>query len=278
MISRVAGSRVPFAALRAMVMAALALLPHLLLGDGSPGGRQLAGLSALILALFVFSEYASRSPILVEFRDARPYNRIRVVAVLSALILVCLAIRHDLWPESSPGLTLQLGAAWGDLPGSPVRLLARTMPEPADPVLARTVLDAAAMAYGVSLLMVVAFALAIRLGQWPGRSAFNVWINLPQFDPTAGGDLVGRLRRDAQVNLILGLLLPWLAPLAADLLAAPFEGAALREPVALVWTVMAWAFIPASLAMRGLALHRLAALIAAHRARLRQAGVLPQAI
>jgi hypothetical protein len=82
------------------------------------------------------------------------------------------------------------------------------------------------------------------------------------------------MQRDAQANVALGLLLPMVAPLVVDLLAAPFDGLALREPAALVWTVVIWAFLPASLAMRGLALHRLAMLIAAHRARLRQAEML----
>jgi hypothetical protein len=145
------------------------------------------------------------------------------------------------------------------------------------PELSDRVRATVAMAYSISLLMVGSFALAIRRGNWPGRRGFNVWVNLPQFDPTAGGDVVLRLRRDAQVNLALGLLLPLIAPFAADLLAVPFDGAALREPAALVWLVMAWAFVPASLAMRGLALNRLAWLIAAHRARLRRAEALAQA-
>ena len=39
--------------------------------------------------------------------------------------------------------------------------------------------------------------------------AFNVRINLPAFDPTADGDGVDRLDRDARVNIALGVLLPF---------------------------------------------------------------------
>jgi hypothetical protein len=68
--------------------------------------------------------------------------------------------------------------------------------------------------------MVLAFALVIRVQGWPGASAFNVWVNLPQFDPPPGGDVVSGCGRTPVVNLALGLLLPLIAPILADLLPA----------------------------------------------------------
>ncbi len=263
--------------LRAGAMALLVATPHLILGHGSGGTAQIVALSATLAGLFTFSEYVARAPSIVEFRDARPYNRIRFGALaLAALIASILLLAPS---EAHPALTWVhgLGNAWGDildLPLSPVHLIVDTLPDGAPPYLRGAVRDAAAVAYGLSLTMVLVFALAIRLRNWPGRPAFNVWVNLPQFDPTAGGDVVERLQRDAQVNLVLGLLLPIIAPLVADLLSGPFDGLALREPSALVWMVMAWAFIPSSLAMRGLALNRLAWMIAAHRARMRRGETL----
>jgi hypothetical protein len=146
-----------------------------------------------------------------------------------------------------------------------------TLPAEADPDLVECVRAAAVATYGLSLLMIAAFLVVLHRYDWPGPGGFNVWVNLPQFDPTTGGDVVERMQSDAQANLALGLLLPMLAPLAVNLLSSPFNGLVLREPTALVWTLVIWAFLPASLAMRGLALHRLASLIAAHRARLQQA-------
>jgi hypothetical protein len=278
-MTRMVGSRAAAAALRAGLMALLVALPQLLLGYGTPGTRQLVALFALMAALFTFSEYAARSPSLVEFRDARPYNRIRVLALLGAILLACIVLHEPRQGSLLLGFHL-VAESWSevlDLPLTPIRLLIDTLPADVDPHLLSEVRAVAVIAYALSLLMVVAFALAVRWRNWPGRGGFNVWVNLPQFDPTAGGDVVERLQRDAHVNLILGFLLPLIAPLVANLLAVPFNGADLREPAALVWMVMAWAFIPANLLMRGLALNRLAWLIAAHRARLRRAEVLAQA-
>lgn len=46
----------------------------------------------------------------------------------------------------------------------------------------------------------------------PQNGSFNVWTNLPTFDPTGGGDVVGRLNRDANLYVALGFLLPFLIP------------------------------------------------------------------
>ncbi len=277
---RIVSSRAPTAVLRAGVMALLVVWPHLTLGHGPSGTAQLVALFAVMAGLFTFSEYVARAPSIVEFRDARPYNRIRFASLALAVLLTCVLLR----PFPASGLLASwvqgLGRTWGELlyfPWSPVRLLVGTLPAGTSAGLRKSVCAAAAVAYSLSLAMVLLFACVVRLRNWPGRTAFNVWINLPQFDPTAGGDVVGRLQRDAQVNLVLGLFLPFLAPLVADLLSGPFDGLALREPSALVWMVMAWAFIPSSLAMRGLALNRLAWMIAVHRARMRRGEGLPQA-
>lgn len=276
---RMVGSRAPGAFLRAGFIALLIAAPQILLGHGTAGARQIVAFCVLIAAVFTFSEYASRAPSLVEFRDARPYNRIRATALAVAVLLACVILQGP-GGLSLPDPLRRLVQAWGaalDLPLSPVRILVRTLPPDLDPALADRIRAAVATTYALSLLMLGSFAMAIRRGNWPGRRGFNVWVNLPQFDPTAGGDVVLRLQRDAQVNLALGLLLPVIAPFAADLLSVPFDGRILREPAALVWLVMAWAFVPASLAMRGLALNRLAWLISAHRARLRRAEALAQA-
>ena len=53
-----------------------------------------------------------------------------------------------------------------------------------------------------------AFLVLVRIMNWPVRQgAFNVWVNLPLFDPTAGGDVIYRLQRDARINIALGFLL-----------------------------------------------------------------------
>ena len=278
-MTRLVGLRAPAAFWRACLVGAVVLLPELLLGRGPGGTPQIVALLALLGAIFTFIEYAAASPSIMEFRDARPYNRLRAGSILVALAVVCAMLRPD-WRDAAWALPVQwLGEEWGALlalPWSPVHLLANTLPEEVEPALYRAVFAATAAVYGLSLLMVLLFALSVRLRGWPLRSSFNIWVNLPQFDPTAG-DVVERLQQGALVNVALGFLLPLLAPLVADLLSGPFEGGVLRDPAMLVWLVIAWAFVPASLAMRGLALHRLAVLIAAHRERLQRRDSLAQA-
>lgn len=270
-MSRMVRSRVWGAFLRASLVALIVALPQLLLGQGSGGAAQVVVLMALLAALYIFSEYAAQAPSILEFRDARPYNRLRLGALVAALLVACAMLRPD-WSDAPAAQPIRwLGEAWArllDLPWSPVHHLLATLPSGASPRLGDALFAAAAAAYGLSLLMVLTFALVIRLQRWPGHSAFNVWVNLPQFDPTSGGDVVQRLQQNALVNVSLGLLLPLILPIVADVLQVAFAGSRLQSPAALVWVVVAWAFVPASLAMRGLALHRLAQMIAAHRARL----------
>ena len=42
----------------------------------------------------------------------------------------------------------------------------------------------------------------LKLAGWPStKSAFNVWVNLPTFEPTAGGDVVDRLVQTVRADL-----------------------------------------------------------------------------
>jgi hypothetical protein len=109
---------------------------------------------------------------------------------------------------------------------------------------------------------------SLRALGWPSRlTSFNVWINLPTFDPTSGGDVVQRLRRDARFNIILGILLPFFIPAAFRLTSLSFQPVSLESPQTLIWLMTAWAFLPASLLMRGVAMGRIAGMIADKRRR-----------
>ncbi|MDP3377810.1 MAG: hypothetical protein Q8S53_05550, partial [Brevundimonas sp.] len=110
------------------------------------------------------------------------------------------------------------------------------------------------------------FVIALKSGNWPSRGrAFNVWINLPTFDPTTGGDVVVRLQRDARVNIALGFLLPFLTPAVVMISSSGFEPLAMTSSQTLIWTMTAWAFLPASLFMRGIAMGRVADMIQQRR-------------
>ena len=65
--------------------------------------------------------------------------------------------------------------------------------------------------------------------------------------------------------MVIGALLPFAIPAAIKLASGIIDPAVFAAPQTLVWTVSAWAFVPASMIMRGLALLRVAELIAQRR-------------
>ena len=106
----------------------------------------------------------------------------------------------------------------------------------------------------------------MRVGGWPRRDRpFNVWVNLPTFDPTSGGDVVARLRRDARVNIAIGFLLPFIIPAVVQTASVGFQPLGVASSQTMIWTMTLWAFLPASLFMRGIAMGRVAEMILARR-------------
>lgn len=270
MVTRASLSRALGAAFRAAAMALIVAVPQLVLGGEGEGTRQIWALFALLAAAFTAVEYASSTPSLVEFRDAPPYNRLRAMALLASVLATSLVLRAGEGDGTFQILLRLLAERMGeglDLPYMPVHLVVLALPDSLDPDRAVAIRSAAAAAWVVSLAMAMTFVLILRLRGWPTTRRFNVWVNLPQFDPTAGGDVVERLQSEANVNLSLGFLLPFLVPVAAGFLSSSLENSAFAQPTALAWLVTAWAFLPASLLMRGVALHRVAGMILAQRQR-----------
>ena len=268
-------SRLPAAIGRACLVVVLILMPYVLLRGASDDAGQIVVLVAAFAALFTFVEYISASPSLVEFRDAPPFNRMRFSALFAMVLCLSMIFRGYQTPSDMSDLFRASGAQIGqtiDFPYSPVRLMVLTMPDSVSPDLVNLVRDAAGMSYLISLFSIVSFVLLLRLRRWPPRGgAFNVWVNLPTFDPTAGGDVVLRLQRDARVNVILGFLLPFLIPVVLTLLSTFRLPIDLTNPHSLIWMVTAWAFLPASIVMRGVALSRVADMIAVQRDKARDA-------
>lgn len=252
-------------------MAMLVATPALLVPFTHPATAQVVLVLALLSAVFTAMEYNSRYPGMLEFRFAPPYNRLRFLALASILVALSVMMRGQVAPsgisERLNGVAAQL-AGVVDFRYSPVRLMVVLLPGEGGGELARVLSRACALAYALSLAMVLVFAVFVRFLGWPSRSGpFNVWINLPLFDPTCGGDVLYRLRRDAVLNLALGLLLPFAIPAIFRVAAAVIGPVSLADPQTLIWTVSAWAFLPASLLMRGIAMQRIAAMIEDKRRR-----------
>jgi len=258
-------SRITGAAVRAFLVMVLVATPSVILPGIGADTKQMVVLVALFAGALTFAEYSAVYPGLVEFRDAPPFNRVRYLmlfAIVFSLSVICSAKASDAaFPRLFESLGLIIGHGM-DFPYSPVRLATLMMAEGASSEQVMAVRTAAGTAYILSLMSLAFFVLIFKLRSWPGRRAtFNVWVNLPTFEPTAGGDIVDRLERDARVNLALGVLLPFLIPAMVNLASIGFEPLTLTSPQTLIWTMTAWAFLPASLLMRGIAMGRIAAMI-----------------
>ncbi len=259
------------AAVRATLVASVFSMPAILLPGTSADTIQMVVLLSLVAALLVFVEYSSEYPSLIEFRNAPPFNRIRFLALFATVLLLTLISRGEVAPTPAVETLTMIGSAVGnamDFPFSPVRLMVLLAPDAATPPELDQVRMHAGFSYLISLFMLMVFVVLVRLMDWPlSHGAFNFWVNLPLFDPTAGGDVLRRLKRDSHVNVALGFLLPFLIPAVLKTASVFAVSLSLTDPQTLIWTMSAWAFLPISLIMRGVALMRIADLIEEKRRR-----------
>ena len=258
-------SRLFYAVLRAAIIIILIALPGLLIPGMSADSTQFAVLMGLFMAALVLVEYTSDSPIVIEFRDAKPYNRIRIIALFIMVFLLSTLIRgtHVYTPLAS--VLYAFGDMIGgvlDFPYSPIRLIILMLPDTTPLATVELVRAAAGIALACGLATLAAFVVVIRVLGWPERRAsFNMFTNLPLFDPTAGGDVVERLTNAARVNFIFGLLLPFMIPACIKGSGQFIDPLIFENPQTVVWLVVLWGFLPANLCMRGLAMHRLVSLV-----------------
>ena len=264
MISRLAGALV-----RAVIVVLLIATPALLLPGISADTTQIVALVSIFAAALTIFEYASVYPGLVEFRSAPPFNRLRVIAQFATVFLISVVVRGETDPTVINQWITAFGTGIGnaiDFPYSPVRQIVLLLPDGTELAHIDRIRTAAGISYFTSMLTLAIFYYWVRVKNWPMNSGpFNVWINMPTFDPTSGGDVVQRLERDARFNIIVGFTLPFFIPAALKASENLFGQVTLDNPQSMIWIVAAWAFLPASLLMRGLALGRIAELV--HRKR-----------
>lgn len=252
-------------------MALLMATPALILPNVSTDAIHIVMLFSLFAGGLVFIEYLSTYPSIVEFRYAPPFNRLRFLAIFLCVLTLSVIARGKFEPNALTSFLSSLGivvGAWIDFPYSPVRLMVIMLPDNASAELTLAVRTASGMAYLISLVTLAVFFFYVRILGWPARNgAFNVWVNLPLFDPTAGGDVLPRLQRDGRLNIALGFLMPFLIPAVVQMMSDLINPIYMDDPMTLIWTISAWAFIPASLIMRGMAMGRVAQMIDENRRR-----------
>ncbi|MAQ84460.1 MAG: hypothetical protein CMH12_14635 [Maritimibacter sp.] len=265
MISRLAGAIV-----RAVLVVLLIATPSLLLPGVTSDVTQVVALISIFAAALTIFEYASVYPGIVEFRNAPPFNRLRFLALFLIVFMISVVIRGETSPSALTDMITDLGTGIGaaiDFPYSPVRQIVLLLPDDANLTHVDRVRTAAGISYFFSMLTLAIFYFCVRVKNWPlHRGPFNVWVNLPTFDPTTGGDVVQRLERDARFNIVVGFTMPFFIPAALKASENLFGQVTLENPQSMVWIVAAWAFLPSSLLMRGLAMGRIAALIERKRA------------
>ncbi|WP_027244859.1 hypothetical protein [Leisingera daeponensis] len=262
-------ARITGAAIRGILVAMLFAMPTLILPAAATESPEIVLFIALLGSAMAFSEYVSHFPSFVEFRNAPPINRMRFAAAALTVGALSLLAAHPQAPTGLTALVQRLGGWLGsqlDFAYSPVQLAVLMMPQQAPDATVLMVRDAAGLACAIAGAAIAVFALVIRVGNWPvGNGAFNVWVNLPLFDPTTGGDVVQRLQRDGRINIVAGILLPFAMPAAVKLASGLVDPGMLAAPHVLIWVISAWALVPASMIMRGMAMLRISGLIAQKR-------------
>ncbi|MGI3170275.1 hypothetical protein ACRARG_14080 [Pseudooceanicola sp. C21-150M6] len=263
--------RLTGAFLRAFLIALAILTPSLLLPDVGSDAAQVVVLVALAAGLFTFMEYASQFPSILEFRFAPPVNRLRYFTMFGMVLMLTVYLSGPALESPIATLLMRLATLMAhalDFPYSPVRLVILSLPADTPTTVIDMVRDAAGIAYVVAAIGLIVFSVIVRVYGWPVRyGAFNVWINLPLFDPTGGGDVISRLKRDSIVNIVLGFLLPFLMPAVVKLASSVIDVSGIGNPHTLIWVMAAWAFLPANLIIRGVALARIAEIIEEKRRR-----------
>lgn len=264
-------AHLPGAIFRAVAVGFLIVTPSLLLGAQAVGPSEMAVLLSLIAAIATFLEYRTSYPSFVEFRDAPPINRIRFLSLFLIVFLLALLCQHVYQPTSLSTLVSSSGTLIGsalDFPFSPVRMILLMLPQDTSPVVVHVVRAGAGLSFLIGLLTVLLFVVVVRFFNWPvGHGAFNVWVNLPLFDPTIGRDVVARLTRDGRFNIAIGSLLPFLIPAFIRATEHALTPMNMDNPHILIWTLAGWSFVSTSMVIRGIALLRVSGLIEEKRRR-----------
>ena len=264
-------SRLASASARGFLVAIMVMMPALMLPTVASDTAEIIALVAIFAAVLTTIEYSSSYPSIIEFRDAPPFNRVRFLSLFITVILIATMCRGEVIANNLSIFVMAVGALIAnvlDFPFSPVRMMSFLLPENVSPHQLLLIRASTALSMLIALLSLAFFVIMLSSTKWPkGLKGFNVWVNLPTFDPSAGADVVERLNRDALVNVGLGLIMLYFVPVTFWGASVVFKPIDVTSHHTMIWVVAAWAFLPASLFMRGIAMRRVAEMIAERRRR-----------
>jgi hypothetical protein len=254
---------------RGILVALLIAIPALLLPGIGRGAQEITMMLSMLAGAVIIVEYASAYPGLVEFRFAPPFNRLRFLSLFLTVIALSLIFQADVHSSWTVKATYLVGDTVGramDFPLSPVRIVSLLIAEDPDSAEFIQVRAGAGVAYTVALVMLALFTVILRALGWPFKTGvFNVWVNLPTLDWSTVAEVEDRLAKDGQINIIMGFTFPFALPLVFSKLSDFVDLNSVGNDQAVVWVIAIWAFLPASLFMRGIAMNRISRLI--HRKR-----------
>lgn len=266
MIKRLTG-----AVVRALLVLAVVAIPAFLLPSTSRAAQEISLILGAIAGAFTLFEYASSHPGLIDFRFAPPYNRIRFITFFTlviSLVFLCRAVDGaDAFSADVLALADQ-AVAVTNVFLSPVRVAVEVIGAGESDAHRLLLSRAAAISFIIAFASFLFFAILLWLFRWPvGRDNFNLWVNLPTFEPSSGRDVERRLFRDGFANILVGLGLPFVIPVVASRAGGWFDPSVLQNYQPLIWGCTVWAFLPASLIIRGAALIKVGWLVKRARGR-----------
>ena len=254
------------AIIRALLVVIVVAIPSLLLPSASRGAVEFSLVIGAIIGFFTIFEYGSTNPGFVDFRFAPPYNRFRAFTITSQIVFVTLICRsvelnlHDAavleWAQSV-GYFL-------DFKYSPVSEAINIVLSEASfsSTTAILLVYSISMSFALGVGGTLIFAIVLWVFKWPqDRLEFNLWANMPTFQPSEGTSLTKRLRRDAIFNIILAIVLiyalPYIPMYGFDWLTVDI----FENNQALVWATTLWVFVPTTLLARAAAMLKIARVI-----------------
>lgn len=249
--------RLTGASVRAVCVAILVMLPAFLLPQITQSVAEFTRIVATIMAVFVLYEYGFSSSIVIEFRFAAPYNRIKYFLLLALVLAPTLMISAALNGVALTGPVAMIadqGRGLVDFTLSPVVIVADTISHH-DASLRHAVIGALAFNTVIALACALAFCGSIFSNLWRfGGEGFNMWLNMPTYKSYDKNSLNERLSNSAFASVLIACLLPLFGPTIANLAMALFADGEIMTPIVMVWVIAIWSFLPAMFLMRAAAL------------------------
>ena len=253
--------RLTGAAVRAIIVAILVMLPAFLLTGITQSGLEFTRIVATIAAVFVIYEYGFATPSVIEFRYAAPYNRIRFMLLLALVLTPAYLISIVLDGQVLNSKLATIGHeifALMDFTYSPVTIVAKTL-SGGDTALRDAVGLAIAFNVMISLACVMAFCAAVftNILRFGGED-FNMWLNMPTYKSYDVSSLQERLINSAFASMLIACLIPLFGPTAVDVSVVWFSTDGVLAPIAIAWVIAVWTYLPAIYLMRAAALTKVA--------------------